>query len=86
MHNEVLEDDRQNKMDLTRLIKTFTLDLVTEYNLEVRCFFHCINKSHRRRTASNISYQPMRNLPVFLFMFCFVCLFLGYYTATGSML
>ncbi|NWZ18450.1 PDILT protein, partial [Asarcornis scutulata] len=34
VHNEVLEDDRQNKMDLTRLIKTFTLDLVTEYNLE----------------------------------------------------
>ncbi|XP_068555135.1 protein disulfide-isomerase-like protein of the testis isoform X2 [Anas acuta] len=34
VHNEVLEDDRQNKLDLTRLIKTFTLDLVTEYNLE----------------------------------------------------
>ncbi|XP_040430966.1 protein disulfide-isomerase-like protein of the testis [Cygnus olor] len=34
VHNEVLEDGRQNKLDLTRLIKTFTLDLVTEYNLE----------------------------------------------------
>ncbi|NXX92798.1 PDILT protein, partial [Centropus bengalensis] len=34
VHKEVLEDGRQNKLDLTRLIKTFTLDLVTEYNLE----------------------------------------------------
>ncbi|KFP76058.1 Protein disulfide-isomerase-like of the testis, partial [Acanthisitta chloris] len=34
VHNEVLEDGRQNKEDLTRLIKTFTLDLVTEYNIE----------------------------------------------------
>ncbi|KFV10496.1 Protein disulfide-isomerase-like of the testis, partial [Tauraco erythrolophus] len=34
VHNEVLEDGRQNKLDLTRLMKTFTLDLVTEYNLE----------------------------------------------------
>ncbi|XP_059682580.1 protein disulfide-isomerase-like protein of the testis [Gavia stellata] len=34
VHNEVLEDGRQNKLDLTRLIKTFTLDLVTEYNFE----------------------------------------------------
>ncbi|NWI62062.1 PDILT protein, partial [Todus mexicanus] len=34
VHSEVLEDGRQNKLDLTRLIKTFTLDLVTEYNLE----------------------------------------------------
>ncbi|KFU93847.1 Protein disulfide-isomerase-like of the testis, partial [Chaetura pelagica] len=34
VHNEILEDGRQNKLDLTRLIKTFTLDLVTEYNLE----------------------------------------------------
>ncbi|NWY49210.1 PDILT protein, partial [Chionis minor] len=34
VHNEVLENGRQNKLDLTRLIKTFTLDLVTEYNLE----------------------------------------------------
>ncbi|NXX46572.1 PDILT protein, partial [Tricholaema leucomelas] len=34
VHNEVLEDGRQSKLDLTRLIKTFTLDLVTEYNLE----------------------------------------------------
>ncbi|KGL83145.1 Protein disulfide-isomerase-like of the testis, partial [Tinamus guttatus] len=34
VHNEVLEDGSQNKLDLTRLIKTFTLDLVTEYNLE----------------------------------------------------
>ncbi|KFO85374.1 Protein disulfide-isomerase-like of the testis, partial [Buceros rhinoceros silvestris] len=34
VHNEVLEDGRKNKLDLTRLIKTFTLDLVTEYNLE----------------------------------------------------
>ncbi|KAM6245074.1 LOW QUALITY PROTEIN: protein disulfide-isomerase-like protein of the testis [Spheniscus humboldti] len=33
-NNEVLEDGRQNKLDLTRLIKTFTLDLVTEYDLE----------------------------------------------------
>ncbi|NWS14867.1 PDILT protein, partial [Pachyramphus minor] len=34
VHNEVLEDGRQNKLGLTRLIKTFTLDLVTEYNIE----------------------------------------------------
>ncbi|NXG05706.1 PDILT protein, partial [Sakesphorus luctuosus] len=34
VHNEVLEDGRQNKLDLVRLIKTFTLDLVTEYNIE----------------------------------------------------
>ncbi|NXA38502.1 PDILT protein, partial [Eudromia elegans] len=34
VHNEVLEDGSQNKLYLTRLIKTFTLDLVTEYNLE----------------------------------------------------
>ncbi|NXP72114.1 PDILT protein, partial [Ramphastos sulfuratus] len=33
-HKEVLEDNRQSKLDLTTLIKTFTLDLVTEYNLE----------------------------------------------------
>ncbi|XP_064529041.1 protein disulfide-isomerase-like protein of the testis isoform X3 [Pseudopipra pipra] len=35
VHNEVLEDGRQNKLGLTRLIKTFTLDLVTEYNIEI---------------------------------------------------
>ncbi|NWT14124.1 PDILT protein, partial [Vireo altiloquus] len=34
VHDEVLEDGRQNKLGLTRLIKTFTLDLVTEYNIE----------------------------------------------------
>ncbi|XP_032303522.1 protein disulfide-isomerase-like protein of the testis [Coturnix japonica] len=34
VHNEVLGDGRRNKLDLTRIIKTFTLDLVTEYNLE----------------------------------------------------
>ncbi|XP_063270563.1 protein disulfide-isomerase-like protein of the testis [Prinia subflava] len=34
VHNEVLEDGRHNKLGLTRLIKTFTLDLVTEYNIE----------------------------------------------------
>ncbi|NWX26543.1 PDILT protein, partial [Notiomystis cincta] len=34
VHNEVLEDGSQNKLELTRLIKTFTLDLVTEYNIE----------------------------------------------------
>ncbi|KFP40639.1 Protein disulfide-isomerase-like of the testis, partial [Chlamydotis macqueenii] len=34
VHNEVLEDGRQNKLDLMKLIKSFTLDLVTEYNLE----------------------------------------------------
>ncbi|NWV93909.1 PDILT protein, partial [Machaerirhynchus nigripectus] len=34
VHHEVLEDGGQNKLDLTRLIKTFTLDLVTEYNIE----------------------------------------------------
>lgn len=45
MHNEVLEDGRQKKLDLTRLIKTFTLDLVTEYNLEVRCFFTVLTKA-----------------------------------------
>ncbi|XP_017922870.1 protein disulfide-isomerase-like protein of the testis isoform X1 [Manacus vitellinus] len=35
VYNEVLEDGRQNKLGLTRLIKTFTLDLVTEYNIEI---------------------------------------------------
>ncbi|XP_032559416.1 protein disulfide-isomerase-like protein of the testis isoform X3 [Chiroxiphia lanceolata] len=35
VHNEVLENGRQNKLGLTRLIKTFTLDLVTEYNIEI---------------------------------------------------
>ncbi|NWW05402.1 PDILT protein, partial [Oreocharis arfaki] len=34
VHREVLEDGGQNKLGLTRLIKTFTLDLVTEYNIE----------------------------------------------------
>ncbi|NXC55062.1 PDILT protein, partial [Aleadryas rufinucha] len=34
VHMEVLEDGRQNKLALTRLIKTFTLDLVTEYTIE----------------------------------------------------
>ncbi|KAI1233791.1 Protein disulfide-isomerase-like protein of the testis, partial [Lamprotornis superbus] len=34
VHNEVLEEGGQNKLGLTRLIKTFTLDLVTEYNIE----------------------------------------------------
>ncbi|NWH64320.1 PDILT protein, partial [Geococcyx californianus] len=34
VHNEVLEEGRQSKLDLTRIIKTFALDLVTEYNLE----------------------------------------------------
>ncbi|XP_027539738.1 protein disulfide-isomerase-like protein of the testis isoform X3 [Neopelma chrysocephalum] len=35
VHSEVLEDGRQNKLGLTKLIKTFTLDLVTEYNIEI---------------------------------------------------
>lgn len=48
MHKEVLEDGRQNKLGLTRLIKAFTLDLVTEYNIEV-CAFHCISKNYRRK-------------------------------------
>lgn len=39
VHNEVSEDGKQNKVDLTRLIKTFTMDLVTEYNLEVCSFY-----------------------------------------------
>jgi len=48
VHNEVLEDGGQNKLDLTRLIKTFTLDLVTEYNLEV-----CVlTKATRERQES----------------------------------
>ncbi|XP_019350203.1 protein disulfide-isomerase-like protein of the testis isoform X2 [Alligator mississippiensis] len=34
VHNEVFEDSKQNKVELTRLIKTFTMDLVIEYNLE----------------------------------------------------
>ncbi|XP_015498389.1 protein disulfide-isomerase-like protein of the testis isoform X4 [Parus major] len=34
VHTEVLEDGSQDKLSLTRLIKTFTLDLVTEYNIE----------------------------------------------------
>lgn len=49
VHNEVLEDGRQSKLGLTRLIKTFTLDLVTEYNIEV-CAFLCITKNDRRKT------------------------------------
>ncbi|XP_066497009.1 protein disulfide-isomerase-like protein of the testis [Tiliqua scincoides] len=34
VHNEVPTDGKLNKLELTRLIKTFTMDLVTEYNLE----------------------------------------------------
>lgn len=48
MHNEVLEDGRQSKLDLTRLIKSFTLDLVIEYNLEV-CASHCVNRLEGQR-------------------------------------
>ncbi|XP_019397755.1 PREDICTED: protein disulfide-isomerase-like protein of the testis isoform X2 [Crocodylus porosus] len=34
VHSEVFEDGKQNQVELTRLIKTFTMDLVIEYNLE----------------------------------------------------
>nr|XP_060642391.1 protein disulfide-isomerase-like protein of the testis [Anolis sagrei ordinatus] len=34
IHNEASEEGKLNKVELTRLIKTFTMDLVTEYNLE----------------------------------------------------
>ncbi|XP_054848501.1 protein disulfide-isomerase-like protein of the testis [Eublepharis macularius] len=34
VYNEVAEEGKLNHMELTRLIKTFTMDLVTEYNLE----------------------------------------------------
>lgn len=57
MHNEVLEEGGQNKLGLTRLIKTFTLDLVTEYNIEV-CAFRCNSKNYRRKTET----QPERDL------------------------
>lgn len=49
MHNEVLEAGRQNKLDLTRLIKTFTLDLVTEYNLEVCAHVTVLTKATGER-------------------------------------
>ncbi|KAH0631908.1 hypothetical protein JD844_019809 [Phrynosoma platyrhinos] len=35
IHNEASEEGKLNKMELTRLIKTFTMDLVIEYNLEI---------------------------------------------------
>lgn len=57
MHNEVLEDGRQNKLDLTRILKNFTLDLVTEDNPEV-CIFLCINKSHSRKTGTQAEKRP----------------------------
>ncbi|XP_053132837.1 protein disulfide-isomerase-like protein of the testis [Hemicordylus capensis] len=34
VHNEASEEGKLNKVELTRLIKTFTMDLVIEYNLE----------------------------------------------------
>ncbi|XP_062999589.1 protein disulfide-isomerase-like protein of the testis [Elgaria multicarinata webbii] len=34
VHSEASEDGKLNEVELTRLIKTFTMDLVTEYNLE----------------------------------------------------
>lgn len=34
IHNEAPTEGKLNKVELTRLIKTFTMDLVTEYNLE----------------------------------------------------
>ncbi|XP_044289534.1 protein disulfide-isomerase-like protein of the testis [Varanus komodoensis] len=34
VHSEASQEGKLNKMDLIRLIKTFTMDLVTEYNLE----------------------------------------------------
>ncbi|XP_033023738.1 protein disulfide-isomerase-like protein of the testis [Lacerta agilis] len=34
VHNEASEEGKLNKVDLTGLIKTFTMDLVIEYNLE----------------------------------------------------
>ncbi|XP_060116894.1 protein disulfide-isomerase-like protein of the testis [Heteronotia binoei] len=34
VYNEVAEEGKLNDVELTRLIKTFTMDLVTEYNLE----------------------------------------------------
>ncbi|KAJ7305830.1 hypothetical protein JRQ81_010196 [Phrynocephalus forsythii] len=34
VHNEAFEEGKPNKVELTRLIKTFTMELVTEYNLE----------------------------------------------------
>ena len=76
MHNEVLEDGRQNKLDLTRLIKTFTLDLVTEYNLEVRVS-HCINKSHRRKTGKTGTHaeRDLGSYSAPLVFENFVCLF-----------
>lgn len=35
VHNEAFEEDKLNKVELTKLIKTFTMDIVIEYNLEV---------------------------------------------------
>uniref|UniRef100_A0A6J0SCE2 protein disulfide-isomerase n=1 Tax=Pogona vitticeps TaxID=103695 RepID=A0A6J0SCE2_9SAUR len=34
VHNEAFEEGKVNQAELTRLIKTFTMELVTEYNLE----------------------------------------------------
>ncbi|XP_062820339.1 protein disulfide-isomerase-like protein of the testis isoform X2 [Anolis carolinensis] len=34
VHSEASEEGKLDKVELTRLIKTFTMDLVTEYNLE----------------------------------------------------
>lgn len=57
MHNEVLEDGRQSKLGLTRIIKTFTLDLVTEYNIEV-CAFHCVSKNYGGKTEIHTERDP----------------------------
>lgn len=73
VHNEVLEDGGQSKLDLTRLIKTFTLDLVTEYNIEV-CAFYSFSKNYRRKTEIHAGLAPRE-------LFCtsrsenFLCLF-----------
>ncbi|XP_074867161.1 protein disulfide-isomerase-like protein of the testis isoform X2 [Carettochelys insculpta] len=49
VHNEVSEDGKQNKVDLTRLLKTFTLDLVTEYNLEIMFILVDTNETRNGR-------------------------------------
>ncbi|KAM6114100.1 LOW QUALITY PROTEIN: protein disulfide-isomerase-like protein of the testis [Pterocles gutturalis] len=63
VHNEVLENGRQRKLDLMRLIKAFTLDLITEYNLEtpVKIFDvpveqHILLFTPRRLETFNVIY------------------------------
>ncbi|XP_041893171.1 protein disulfide-isomerase-like protein of the testis isoform X2 [Corvus kubaryi] len=61
VHNEVLEDGRQNKLSLTRLIKTFTLDLVTEYNIEI---LFVLVDTNEARNGRIFEYFRVRDIDV----------------------